>query len=139
MTDTPTTETVERSDTGFEFGERFYPWHVSDTGKDLLLIDRISGMAVDKFFELIEDDEQVLRGSVMLAMIATSLRAGNPTWSVERIVRNVMDLSISEDIEMIGGDDEEQAVPPAEGAPEAPTASDSPADVSSSSSTPQDS
>jgi len=132
-------ETDSQQEAGFEFDGRFYPWKLSDTGKDLLLIDRISNMAVDQFFYLVEDDEVVLRGSVLLTMIATSLRAGNPNWSIERVYRTVMDLSLGEDIEMIGGDEVEDEEgkdsPPveedsAEQEPEQ-TSSTSPADESS--------
>lgn len=112
-------EKVETGEAGFEWRGRYYPWKVSDVGKDLLLIDKITGMAVDTFFELVEELEDedsgaALRGSTLLAMIATSIRAGNPKWSPERIYSIVMNMSLSEDVEMIAGDDEEKAVPLAE-------------------------
>lgn len=128
---------LEAQGAGFEFQGKFYPWRVSDTGKDLLLIDRITGMAVNEFFELIEDDQASLRGSMLLAMIATSIRAGNPNWTVDRICRLVMDLSLSEDIQMVGGEDDEELPPLSGGKDE--EHSTSPAAVSSPSSIQEDS
>lgn len=107
----PKSETISQQDAGFEWQGVFYPWKLSDTGKDLLLIDRITNMPVDEFFEVVEDEGSVLRGSILLAMIATSLRAYHHTWSIERIYRSVMELSLSEDIEMFGMDEEEVVVP----------------------------
>lgn len=132
-------ETISQQEAGFDFQGKFYPWKLSDTGKDLLLIDRITNMPVDEFFALAEDEEADLRGSVLLAMFATSLRAGNPSWSVERVYRTVMDLSLSDDIEIL--DDEEdaaEAVPTEEDQAAEQPSSSSPADESSLSSIPEE-
>jgi hypothetical protein len=49
----------------------------------------------------------------MLAMVACSIRAGNPDWSVERVLRTVNGIeSLSADVTMLGGDEESQTVPP---------------------------
>lgn len=95
---------------GFEYQGTFYRWHISDIGKDLMLIDRFSGLPITEFFEMIEDDFDRMRMPVQLALIATSIRNGQPDWSVERIVRTVMDLSMSE-IEFVAADREEDPVP----------------------------
>lgn len=111
MADSETT--VERRDDGFELQGRFYPWRITDHAKDLQLIDRLTAMPVDQFFELIDDDEQATRPAVMLAMIACSIRAGNPEWSVERVLRVVNSIeSLSDEVTMLGGDEEEQKLPP---------------------------
>lgn len=130
-----TTTETEKREAGFELAGRFYRWAISDTGKDLMLVDRFTGMPVDEFFEAIDDDAQRGRAPIILAMIATSVRAGNPDWSVERIVRSIMDVSLSEIVMVEGDSEEEQPGPPPE-AGETPAASTSPADESSPSSTP---
>ncbi len=135
MSETP--ETVERSESGFELGGRFYRWSISDTGKDLMLIDRFTGLPVNVFFELLEDEAERSRSPIILSMIACSVRAGNPEWSVERIVRLLMDTPLSE-IVMINEDSEEQLVPPAEGGTAEPPPSILSAVESSPSATPED-
>jgi hypothetical protein len=105
---------AEDTPAGFEYGGLFYRWNVTSTGKDLLLIDRISGMPPQEFFELLEDKHDLSRSPVMLALIATSIRARHPERSLEKIVRDVMDLSL-DDIEIVGGDEDEvEESPPAE-------------------------
>jgi hypothetical protein len=97
---------------GFEWQGRFYPWHVSDTGKDLMLIDRLTGMSMSEFFDAIDDKPD--RGGILLALVATSLRHGNPSWSVDKIYRLATELSLSEDVEFVSTDDEEdEPRPPA--------------------------
>jgi hypothetical protein len=123
-----------RSENGFELDGEFYSWHLSDIGKDLMLIDRISGMSVAEFYELAEDPVAQERIPVLLTLIATSIRHRHHDWSVERIYRRVMDLSISKDVTMIDGDSEEDSRPllsaapatsPPSGEPERSPSSDS--------------
>jgi len=95
---------------GFEYQNRFYPWHAGDTGKDLMLIDRLTGLSLGEFFEALDDQPD--RGSILLALVATSLRHGNPAWSVDKIYRIVTELSLSEDLEFIGGEQEDDASRP---------------------------
>jgi hypothetical protein len=127
---------------GFEYGGEFYRWHVSDLGKDLMLIDRFTGgMPIPEFFELVDDDEERIRGPILLTLIATSIRHAHPDRSVERITRTVMGLNLS-DVEFVGADsdDEEAADSPPGGGPPAGTLtvvpSKSPVTGSSPSSTP---
>jgi hypothetical protein len=102
---------------GFEYDGIFYPWHVTTTGKDLLLIDRISGMGIQEFFEMIEDNYDLSRAPVTLSLIATSIRNRHPEWSLERIVRTVMGIDIeSDDFTVIGGEEAADDSPPAEAA-----------------------
>lgn len=137
---------AEQAQDGFELQGRFYRWHLTDRGKDLLLIDRIAQMPVDEFFELVEDEFDRTRTPVLLAMIATSIRAEHPQWSHQRIERIVLNLSLSEDITFIEGEVdasselEDALRPPDEPDGQAPEVepSPSPADESSSSSTPRD-
>ena len=131
--------TIERRDDGFEFQGRFYAWRISDHAKDLQLIDRLTGMGVDRFFDLLDDDEQASRPSLMLAMVACSIRAGNPDWSVGRVLRTVNGIeSLSDEVVMLGGDEESQEVPPTRPEFGRPRNSTSPVDESSSSPTPED-
>jgi hypothetical protein len=114
MPPTPSAEEAPR-EAGFEYRGRFYVWSLTDTGKDLMIIDRFTKMPVHEFFQLIEDSFDRGRGPVLMAMIGTSIRHGNPDWSVERIIREVEALSISEDITFIDLDEEDEDGPPAEG------------------------
>lgn len=144
MSDETTPDEAPQAQDGFELGGRFYRWHLTDRGKDLLLIDRIAQMPVDEFFDLVEDEFDRTRTPVLLAMIATSIRAEHPQWSHQRIERMVMNLSLSEDITFIDGEVEaaselEDALrPPGEREGQAPEAAPSlsPVDGFSSSSTP---
>jgi len=102
-------ETTSRpAENGFEIDGEFYAWHVSDIGKDLMLIDRIAGLPIPEFFEIIDDDHARERAPILLALMATSIRHGHPDWTVDRISRAVMNLNLS-DVEFITGDDEEVA------------------------------
>lgn len=126
-----------RSEDGFELDGTFYRWALSDQGKDLMLIDRFTQMPISEFFSVIEDGFDRGRGPVLLAMIATSIRAGNPDWTVERVVRRVMDLSLGDDVTFIDGGAEEDPRPPAIAAEAPPLeTSNGTSDVSSSSSIP---
>lgn len=92
----------------------FYRWSVSDGGKDLMLIDRFTGMPIQEFFEVIEDTFDRGRAPILLALIATSIRKRHPDWSVERVVRTVQNLSLS-DVVFVDSDTEEAVGPPALG------------------------
>jgi hypothetical protein len=123
------------SQDGFELGGEFYPFHVDDTGKNLMLIDRLTGLSLPEFSAYLGDDTDRNRGPVTLALVATSIRAAKPDWSVEKIVRLVQNTRIS-DIEWVDGEqdaEETDASPPAETPPDEP--SSSPANGSSPSST----
>ncbi len=101
------------TEAGFEIGGEFYPWKINDTGKDFMLWDRFTGIPVDQMADVLSDDEQRGRAPVIFSMVAMSVRAAHPDWSVERIVRLVMDTPLSE-ITMIEGEEEDDAGPPAE-------------------------
>ena len=94
------------AEAGFEFAGEFYPWSVSDGAKDLILIDRFTGMPVTDFFAAIEDDVDRGRAPILLALMATSMRAKHPDRSPERIGRAVEGLSLSQ-VEFIDGDEPE--------------------------------
>jgi hypothetical protein len=121
---------------GFEYDGRFYEWRFGATGKDLMLIDRICGMSLSELYEAVDQGRD--RPSLMLAMIALSLRAGNPSWSVERLMHIVEEIDTETDIKLMGL--EEPPGPPAETAAEPPTSepSRSPSNGSSPPSTPAD-
>ena len=110
----------------------FFRWSVSDGGKDLVLIDNFTKMSVPAFFSAVEDEEERQRGPILLALIATSIRAKHPDWSPERITRLVQNLSLSELVYV--DSDEDAAVPPTGGEP----AGESSPDASKPSATPAD-
>lgn len=102
---------------GFELDGDFYEWHVTDTGKDLMLIDQFAQMPVADFFETVEDSVDRSRAPIVLALIATSIRHKHPSWSYERIARLVMSTPLSS--YTFVGDEEEVAVDPPARAAEA--------------------
>ena len=139
MSNVQTEEKVSRPD-GFEIDGEFFRWRITDKGKDLILIDRLTGgMPPHEFFALIEERFDLERGPMLLAMMATSIRASRPDWSPERILNLVYDTNLS-DIEFVGTDEEERTdvdgpLPPTEEGQTSP----SPAEESSSSPTPAES
>lgn len=102
-----------RGGDGFEFKGEFFRWNVSSIGKDLMLIDKFAQMPVADFFEIVEDDFDRGRAPIMLTLIATSIRAGHPDWTVERITRTVMDLSLDEVMFLTADTEEPKPGPPA--------------------------
>lgn len=131
-------ESDRQDEDGFEYRGVFYRWHLGDTGKDLMLIDAFAKMPPTDFFALIEDEFDRGRVPVLLTMIATSIRHKHPEWTVERITRTVMDMSLG-DVAFIDGDREEDPRPPA-GAANGKAATEtsiSPVAESSPSSTPE--
>ena len=133
MTDTDEATADGPPADGFELDGTFYRWHVSDMGKDLMLIDRFAGLPIQEFFDVVDDDHERGRGPILLTLIATSIRNEHPDWSVERITRLVLGLSLSS-VTFVNGDLEQDdpTLPPPEPAPgPAP-----PANGDSSSSTP---
>jgi hypothetical protein len=125
-----------RREDGFEYQSRFYRWRVTDMGKDLMLIDRFAAMPITDFFTQVEDSFDRGRAPILLTLIATSIRAGNPDWSVERVTRTVLNMNLSDVVFVDADAEEEPQLPPAP-AGEEPTAepSKSPSDGSSSSPT----
>jgi len=127
---------VEMRSAGFRLADEAYDWFVSDRGVDLILIDRVTEMPVQAFFRELEASQDDMRGPLLLALIATSIRHKHPDWSTGRIVRIVMELSLDNDLEIIAGD---EGKGPAEASPEvsptsSPTSSESPAIPSATSS-----
>lgn len=92
---------------GFETEGEFYPWHLTDSGKDLMLIDRITGgMLPHEFFDAVGDEHEQFRGPILLGLIGTSVRNRHPEWSIERILRFVNEVKLG-DIDFVGGEDDE--------------------------------
>jgi hypothetical protein len=132
----------ERSEGGFEFQGAFYPWHIDDTGKDLMLIDRISGLPLSEFSEMAADPAQRGRAPIILTLFATSIRHRHPDWSVERIYALVANVKMSDfvTISVDEPDPDEAMLPPSVSRSTPPLsgeASSSPVNGSSRSSTPR--
>lgn len=120
------------SEDGFEYQGVFYRWAVSTGAKDLMLIDRFTGMPIDDFFEAVDDGFERGRAPMLFALIATSIRAKNPDWSVERIHRLVQAIELP-DVEFVTADTEESELPPPSGGQPGPPNSEpstSPSDES---------
>lgn len=121
---------------GFEYEGTFYRWHVTDIGKDLMLIDRFSGLPISEFFAVVEDTWDRGRAPILLTLIATSLRNGHPDWSVERIIRLVMETPLSE-VTFVGSDEDEPAESPLPPPAEASTGAESSSESKPTSSEPE--
>jgi hypothetical protein len=128
------TET-EETEVGFELDGDFYRWSVSDSAKDLMLIDRFTQMPAHQFFEIIEDNFDRGRGPILLAMMATSIRRAHPDWSIERVARMVMNLSLT-DVTFIGSDEEVEEAPKSKAVPESAESSGSSSEKSNGSQEP---
>jgi hypothetical protein len=118
----------------------FFPWKVNLEGaKDMLIIDSFTQLPMDVFHEKLHDGFDRRRGPFLLALIATSIAAKFPDWTVQRIIRLVENLDFSK-FAGIDADEEEAgdvAVPPETGEPTNENSS-SPSDGSSSSATQTD-
>jgi hypothetical protein len=118
----------------------FFPWKVNVEGaKDMLIIDSFTQLPIDVFHEKLQDGFERRRGPFLLALIATSIAAKFPDWTVQRIVRLVENLDFSK-FTGIDADEEEAGdvkVPPETGEPTNESSS-SPSDGSSSSATQTD-
>jgi hypothetical protein len=89
----------------------FIPFALSTMGaKEMKIIDRCTAMPLDEFAAALDDPSQRTRGPVLLAMIALSIRAHYPDWTVERIMRLVDDMD--ELPTFVGGDEEDAAPDP---------------------------
>jgi hypothetical protein len=97
--------TTAPQEEGFEYQGEFYRWTVSDVGKDLMLIDYFTHMPVQEFFEVVDDALERGRAPILMALMATSIRAAHPERSVERISRMVMDIPLG-DVAFVGGDED---------------------------------
>jgi hypothetical protein len=85
----------------------FFPWSIGmSSSKDMKLIDRCTAMPLDEFAAAFDDPTQRGRGPIMLAMIALSIKAKYPDWSVERIMRVVDDLEMPAVAFIDGSDDQ---------------------------------
>jgi len=97
--------TAAPQEEGFEYQGVFYKWRVSDVGKDLMLIDYFTHMPVQEFFDVVDDALERGRAPILMALMATSIRAHYPDRSVERISRMVMDIPLG-DVSFVGGDED---------------------------------
>lgn len=97
--------TIAPQEEGFEYQGVFYRWRVSDVGKDLMLIDYFTHMPVQEFFDVVDDALERGRAPILMALMATSIRAHYPDRSVERISRMVMDIPLG-DVSFVGGDED---------------------------------
>jgi hypothetical protein len=117
MTDQP------KPQDGFKWQGEFFPFTLSvGHPKDIVLTERITRIPIFEYERLAKSGDPALRsGSMLVGLMATSVRAKHPDWDVERIERFVYDLDIeNDDFEMIEASQEEEEIPP-ESAPAAVT------------------
>lgn len=124
-------EKTEPPEVGFEINGEFYKWTASDSAKDLMLIDEFTKMPASMFYEAIDDDLERGRGPIMLALMATSIRAKHPDWSVTRVARLIYDTPLSEVVYIGTGETEEEGDADS---PPSPPSKDGPSPPSSASS-----
>lgn len=97
------------AEAGFEFRGEFYPWKFSDNNKDMLLIEQIGGYTPGEFIEEADAVEAEVkaaaadgrepaepRTSFLLSLMATSIRARNPQWTVQRILNLIANANVSD-------------------------------------------
>lgn len=122
---------TDEQQAGFEIDGEFYPISLTSGAKDILIVDRVTNMTLEEFQDALEDPNR-MRGSAILGLIGTSIRAKHPDWSVERVVATVMAVDFETLVTV--GDAVEDPTPG--GHPEPPDEnSTSPSDASSSSPT----
>jgi len=129
---------VSEQQEGFELNGHFYPWRITyTTGKDMMLIDRLTGLSLTEFMDVIETGRLPL--SFRLVAVAISIRHEQPEWTVARIVRTVEEMDFEKDFTDLSGE-EEEGPPTTEPVAETPTGepSRSPPSASSPPSTPRD-
>lgn len=91
-----TPEREQKPEAGFWIKDDFYPWTLNDGVKDLILLDRVTGgMPTGEFFAAVRDEDERGRGPVLIGMMALSVRATHPEWSVNKIERffDALDLN----------------------------------------------
>ncbi len=104
---------------GFELRGRFYPWAQQMRLMDPLLVTEVTGMTYTKFIESWQagiaslEDEDV-DPVVMMGLIAVAVWQQHPDWSRAKVVKLLEQMS-QEDLEVIGGDEDVQTVPPTRG------------------------
>ncbi len=130
---------------GFEYkipGETeatFFPWKVNVEGaKDMLIIDSFTQLPIDVFHEKLQDGFERRRGPFLLALIATSIAAKYPDWTVQRVCRIVENLDFADFAGIDAEDEEDDVSPPAGPGEQTNENSSSPSEGSSSSATPTD-
>jgi hypothetical protein len=116
----------------------FFPWKVNVEGaKDMLIIDSFTQLPIDVFHEKLQDGFERRRGPFLLALIATSIAAKFPDWTVQRVCRLVENLDFSS-FKGIESDEETADVGPPETGEPTNENSSSPSEGSSSSATQPD-
>ena len=112
----------------------FFKWSLNlESTPHMRLIDHFAGVPLHVFAEHLDDDLEKQRIPVLLSVIATSIEAKFPDWSLERVIRTVEKFDWSRYTQIEGTD----ASPPDE-SPTGQTSDDStsPSDESSPSVTP---
>jgi hypothetical protein len=91
----------------------FFPFVVGMSGaKDLKIIDYCTmGMPLDEFASALEDPVARNRGTIMLAMMGTSIRAQHPDWTVERIAYLIDEIDLN-DVEFLKGEEDSNGADP---------------------------
>jgi hypothetical protein len=109
-------------------------------GRDLRIIDYVTKMPLEEFEAATNDPVQRGRGTILLAIMGTSINAKHPEWTIERITRIIDDVVIPE-MTFLGAEEESNGTDPLpqEPKPESEASSSgSPSDASESSATPAD-
>lgn len=95
---------------GVEIYKRFYPWPTRFRLGDPVLVREVTGMDWPEFVDALAGwDENSTPDQVVLAgMIAVAFWQGQPTMSRDK-ARRAVELMPQEDVEVIEGDDDEEA------------------------------
>jgi hypothetical protein len=107
-------EEIKKQD-GFTWEGEFYPFVVNGGHpKDIVLVERIARIPIFEYERLAASGDPALSsGSMLIALMATSIRAKHPDWNVEDVERFVFNVDLGSDsFDLVKSDEEAGAVPP---------------------------
>ena len=116
------------ADEGVEIYKRFYPWPERFRLGDPVLVTQVTGLSWPEFVEANSAQQRAIDEAaesgeeppapdqlVLAGLIAVAFWQGNAQMSREKARRAIERIPL-DDIEVVGGDEEDDAVPPAEAA-----------------------
>ena len=101
------------AEAGYQIGKRFFPFPTSFRLGDPVLIRELTGMDWDEFIRAMpdEDDPDAIGDPiVMMGLLGVAVWQANPTWRRDKVARFVQGINI-EEVEAIGGEEDEDEVP----------------------------
>lgn len=100
---------------GFEIDGRFYAFPDSFALGDPVLVKELTGMPFTPDFTDAVSDPEFLENpdpTVLIGLVGVAVWQGNPRWKREKVVQFVSRIDFDK-FEAVGGDEEEETLPPA--------------------------